>query len=84
MYVFQFGILYHTFLNLSLQAAEDALLRVYLTRTPPHLIQLPSQTFPMGVGDVYRKAPEGNYKSADLVESEIMYASSGNSFTRSS
>ncbi|GAW08162.1 60s ribosomal protein l3 [Lentinula edodes] len=66
------------------RAAEDALLRVYLTRTPPHLIQLPSQTFPMGVGDVYRKAPEGDYKSADLVESEIMYASSGNSFTRSS
>ncbi|KAJ3968406.1 ribonuclease III domain-containing protein [Lentinula raphanica] len=66
------------------RAAEDALLRVYLTRTPPHLVQLPSQTFPVGVGDVYRELPEGDYTPADLVESEIMYASSGNSFTRSS
>ncbi|KAF5388622.1 hypothetical protein D9757_004780 [Collybiopsis confluens] len=66
------------------RAAEDALLRVYLTRTPSHLLQLPSQTFPQGVGDVFRKAPEGVFKPADLVESEIMYASSGNSFTRKS
>ncbi|KAF9071343.1 hypothetical protein BDP27DRAFT_1219232 [Rhodocollybia butyracea] len=65
------------------RAAEDALLRVYLTRTPPHLVQFPSETFPVGLGDVFTKAPEGEYKAPQLVESEIMYASSGNSFTRS-
>ncbi|KAG7093657.1 hypothetical protein E1B28_007319 [Marasmius oreades] len=61
------------------RAAEDALHRVYLTKTPSDLVQLPSQTFPLGVGDVYRKAPEGKYVAPNLVESEIMYASSGNS-----
>ncbi|EEB92229.1 hypothetical protein MPER_09293, partial [Moniliophthora perniciosa FA553] len=61
------------------RAAEDALHRVYLTKTPPHHIQLPSSTFPLGLGDVYRRAPEGEYSAPDLVESEIMYASSGKS-----
>ncbi|ESK94894.1 60s ribosomal protein l3 [Moniliophthora roreri MCA 2997] len=64
------------------RAAEDALHRVYLTKTPSHLIQLPSSTFPLGLGDVYRRAPEGEYSAPDLVESEIMYASSGKSGVR--
>ncbi|KAJ8095268.1 54S ribosomal protein L3 mitochondrial [Marasmius tenuissimus] len=59
------------------RAAEDALLRVYLTKTPADLLQLPSQTFPLGVGDVYRRGSEGAYTAPELVQSEIMYASSG-------
>ena len=59
------------------QAAEDALLRVYLTKTPEDLLQLPSSTFLHGVGDVYRKGSEGAYIAPELVQSEIMYASSG-------
>ncbi|KAF8892094.1 ribonuclease III domain-containing protein [Infundibulicybe gibba] len=35
------------------RAAEDALHRVYLTRTPSHLVQLPTTTFPPGLGDVF-------------------------------
>ena len=34
------------------QAAEDALHRVYLTRTPAHLLTLPSSTFP-ATGSIY-------------------------------
>lgn len=61
------------------RAAEDALLRVYLTRTPSHLVQLPTSTFSQSLGDVFKTVPEGEYIPPDLVESEIMYASSGKS-----
>ena len=46
-----------------LQAAEDALLRVYLTRQPPHLVQLPSVTF----------EPERAYTPTPLGDAEIHY-----------
>ncbi|KAG5647824.1 hypothetical protein DXG03_007748 [Asterophora parasitica] len=62
------------------RAAEDALHRVYLTRTPNHLIQLPTSTFPAGLGSVFT-APgkEGEFKAPELVMSEITYSSSGKS-----
>ncbi|KAK7458904.1 54S ribosomal protein L3 mitochondrial [Stygiomarasmius scandens] len=63
------------------RAAEDALHRVYLTRVPSHLVQIPSQTFPLGVGDVFRQASEQPYTAPELAQSEIMYASSGKSFS---
>ncbi|KAF7294425.1 60S ribosomal protein L3 [Mycena kentingensis (nom. inval.)] len=59
------------------RAAEDALLRVYLTRTPPEQIQLPTSTFPLGLGDVFRSAEEGSYAPPSLEQAEIMYASGG-------
>jgi large subunit ribosomal protein L44 len=68
--------------SLTLQAAEDALARVYLTRTPDELIQLPSSTFPLGLGDVYRtdvEAKVGEYTAPDLVIAEPIYESSGKS-----
>jgi large subunit ribosomal protein L44 len=61
----------------SLQAAEDALHRVYLTRTPDDLIQLPSSTFPLGIGDVFRIDQEGNYTPPEVSLAEVTYASSG-------
>jgi large subunit ribosomal protein L44 len=64
------------------RAAEDALARVYLTRTPDDLIQLPSSTFPLGLGDVYRtdaEAKVGEYTAPDLVVAEPIYESSGKS-----
>jgi len=45
------------------RAAEDALARVYLTRTPDDLIQLPSSTFPLGLGDVYRTDVEAKVEN---------------------
>jgi large subunit ribosomal protein L44 len=76
-------LLIHIFINLSLsQAAEDALARVYLTRTPDDFIQLPSSTFPLGLGDVYRtdaEAKVGEYTAPDLVVAEPIYESSGKS-----
>ncbi|KXN86632.1 54S ribosomal protein L3, mitochondrial [Leucoagaricus sp. SymC.cos] len=62
----------------TLQAAEDALHRVYLTRTPDHLIQLPSSTFPLGLGDVFRGGEEGEYTTPDVGFAEVTYASSSN------
>jgi len=59
------------------KAAEDALHRVYLTRTPNDLIQLPSSTFSRGSGDVFQRSPEGDYQAPELPAPEIMYASSG-------
>ncbi|GLB41897.1 putative double-stranded RNA binding motif containing protein [Lyophyllum shimeji] len=62
------------------RAAEDALHRVYLTRTPNHLIQLPTSTFPVGVGSVFNtEGQENAYTAPELVMSEITYASSGKS-----
>ncbi|KAJ7066748.1 ribonuclease III domain-containing protein [Mycena amicta] len=64
------------------RAAEDALLSVYLTRTPPELMQLPTSTFPLGLGDVFRSAPEGSYMPPQLEEAEVMYGSGGRSQQR--
>ncbi|KAJ7767420.1 ribonuclease III domain-containing protein [Mycena maculata] len=61
------------------RAAEDALLSVYLTRTPSELLQLPTSTFPLGIGDVFRSAPEGTYVAPELEQAEVMYASGGKS-----
>jgi large subunit ribosomal protein L44 len=58
------------------RAAEDALHRVYLTRTPNHLLSLPTSTFPLGLGDVYREGGENPYTASDLVMPEVTYASS--------
>ncbi|KAJ7155548.1 ribonuclease III domain-containing protein [Mycena crocata] len=57
------------------RAAEDSLLRVYLTRTPTELLQLPTSTFPLGLGDVFREAPEGAYVPPELEQAEILYES---------
>lgn len=68
--------------NAPTQAAEDALHRVYLTRTPNHILQLPTSTFPLGLGDVFRQGPdvrENPYAAPALTMAEIMYASSGKS-----
>jgi large subunit ribosomal protein L44 len=61
------------------RAAEDALLSVYLTRTPPEHLHLPTSTFPLGIGDVFRRAPENPYTAPALVQGEIEYASGGHS-----
>ncbi|KII87462.1 hypothetical protein PLICRDRAFT_142762 [Plicaturopsis crispa FD-325 SS-3] len=61
------------------RAAEDALHRVFLTRTPPQLIQLPSSTFPAEDGNIFQGGPEGEYTPGELGSAEGMYASSGRS-----
>jgi len=62
-----------------LQAAEDSLHRLYLTRTPDHLLQVPSSTFPLKQGNVYQAGTETPYTPGVLGEAEILYASSGHS-----
>ncbi|KAJ2919496.1 hypothetical protein MD484_g921, partial [Candolleomyces efflorescens] len=62
------------------RAAENALHRVFLTHRPEHEIQLPSNTFPTGLGDVFRQGgTQGSYQPPELVAAEIRYASSDNS-----
>jgi large subunit ribosomal protein L44 len=63
----------------ALQAAEDSLHRLYLTRTPDHLLQVPSSTFPSKQGNIYKTGSEAPYTPGVLGEAEIMYASSGRS-----
>lgn len=66
-------------LMIPLQAAEDALHRVYLTRTPTHLLQLPSSTFPSERGNIFQVGREEEYTAGPLGEVEVRYASSGRS-----
>ncbi|KAF8449024.1 ribonuclease III domain-containing protein [Boletus edulis BED1] len=60
------------------RAAEDSLHRLYLTRTPPDLLQLPSSTFDLQ-GNIYKSGPVADYTPGILGEAEILYASSGRS-----
>lgn len=62
-----------------LQAAEDSLHRLYLTRTPDHILQVPSSTFPLKQGNIYKAGTETPYSPGVLGEAEILYASSGRS-----
>ena len=60
------------------QAAEDSLLRLYLTRQPPHLVQLPTSTFPDAKGSILDlDGPEGSYSPVSLGDSEVLYGSAG-------
>ena len=59
------------------QAAEDALHRLYLTRTPPHALALPSSTF--AEGDIFA-APAGadaSYAPGELGTTETLTGSAG-------
>ncbi|GBE86581.1 60S ribosomal protein L3 [Sparassis latifolia] len=65
------------------RAAEDSLLRLYLTRQPPHLVQLPTSTFPEGTGSVLEvQGPESAYVPGAMGDSEVLYGSSGRSGLR--
>ncbi|KAI0923816.1 hypothetical protein AcW1_006675 [Taiwanofungus camphoratus] len=60
------------------RAAEDSLLRLYLTRQPPHLVQLPTSTFPQGQGNVFEvQGREADYVPGVMGDSEVLYGSSG-------
>ncbi|KAI0352311.1 ribonuclease III [Trametes cingulata] len=60
------------------RAAEDSLLRLYLTRQPPHLLQLPTSTFPAGQGSIYSaEGPESAYAPVPMGDSEVLYGSAG-------
>ncbi|TDL23781.1 ribonuclease III [Rickenella mellea] len=58
------------------RAAEDALHRLYLTRTPPHLLTLPSHIFPEGRGSVFKLTKQGEeYVAGEIGVTEVVYAS---------
>ncbi|TFL02087.1 ribonuclease III domain-containing protein [Pterulicium gracile] len=71
------------------RAAEDSLLRLYLTRRPTTQLQLPTSTFAPGIGNIFTAVQDGGmeagegstggYAPPELVESEIMYQSGGKS-----
>lgn len=63
-----------------IQAAEDALLRLYLTRQPPNLVQLPTSTFPDALGSVYDAhgvAPD--YVPVEMADTEVRFGSASKS-----
>ncbi|KAG8906864.1 hypothetical protein FRB99_005924 [Tulasnella sp. 403] len=62
------------------RASEDVLRRLYLTQTPPHLLSLPSSTFPKTAssdpfGDL-SKITDCAYAPGQLGECEVLYGSS--------
>jgi large subunit ribosomal protein L44 len=62
-----------------IKAAEDALQRLYLTRTPPDQLRLPSQTF---TGDVFgnlSSLKSTPYIPGELGHAEVNYGSAGRS-----
>ena len=53
-------------------------MRLYLTRQPPHLLQLPSSTFPDAPGNVFDAVgAEAAYSPTSLGDSEVLYGSAG-------
>ena len=58
-------------------------MRLYLTRQPPHLLQLPTSTFPDARGNVFDAlGAEGSYSPTLLGDSEVLYGSAGRAGTR--
>ncbi|KAI0272766.1 ribonuclease III domain-containing protein [Gloeopeniophorella convolvens] len=61
------------------RAAEDALLRLYLTKTPPEMVRIPTATFPDIDGDVFTEGAEAGYVPGELGTSEVQLGSAGRS-----
>lgn len=61
------------------RAAEDALQRLYLTRTPPDQLQLPSQTFANDVFTGLSSLKSTAYTPGELGHAEVNYGSAGRS-----
>jgi hypothetical protein len=59
------------------QAAEDALHRLYLTKTPSELLSLPTDTFAEGHGSVYdlSSCADVEYVPGEIGEAEVAYGS---------
>ncbi len=54
------------------------MLRLYLTRQPPHLLQLPTSTFPDVKESIFdASAPENAYAPVSMGDSEVLYGSAG-------
>lgn len=69
----------HLWLLTKIKAAEDSLQRLYLTRTPPEQLRLPSQTL---AGDVFANlgSLKGTpYIPGELGHAEVNYGSAGRS-----
>lgn len=63
-----------------MKAAEDALLRLYLTRQPPHLVQLPTSTFPNALGSVFdAHGTVPHYTPVEMTDTEVKFGSAGKS-----
>lgn len=65
--------------HLNLQAAEDALHRLYLTKTPPEMVRLPTMTFPEVDGNIFTKGEEIGYTPGELGYTEVRLGSAGRS-----
>jgi len=59
------------------RAAEDALHRLYLTKTPPQMVRLPTSTFPDIDGDIFTEGDENAYQPGELGTTEVQLGSAG-------
>jgi len=61
------------------RAAEDALHRLYLTKTPPEMVRLPTLTFPDVDGDIFTEGEEIAHHAGELGSTEVRLGSAGRS-----
>ncbi|KAH9987122.1 60S ribosomal protein L3 [Russula compacta] len=61
------------------RAAEDALHRLYLTKTPPEMVRLPTMTFPDVDGDIFTEGDEIAHRPGELGTTEVRIGSAGRS-----
>ncbi|KAI9510054.1 hypothetical protein F5148DRAFT_1182882 [Russula earlei] len=59
------------------RAAEDALHRLYLTKTPPEIMRLPTSTFSDVDGDMFTEGEENAYQAGELGTTEVRLGSAG-------
>ncbi|KAH9962658.1 hypothetical protein BC827DRAFT_1266906 [Russula dissimulans] len=57
------------------RAAEDGLHRLYLTKTPPEMMRLPTSTFPETDGDIFTEGDEIGYQAGELGSTEVALGS---------
>jgi large subunit ribosomal protein L44 len=56
------------------------MLRLYLTRTPPDALNLPTATFTSTEGDVFASATDDDaYSAPELGQQEVLYGGAGRS-----
>lgn len=74
-----FKILLRYSSSLPFQAAEDALHRLYLTRTPVGQLRLPSSAFSEDIFSQTEHTKEESYVPGELGHMEVAYGSAGRS-----
>ncbi len=53
---------------------------MYLTKTPPEMVRVPTTTFPDVDGDIFTEGEETGYEAGELGSTEVRLGSAGRSW----